>query len=50
MEQLSEEEQQKILESPPKGTLAVILVYAAIFIVTWLFMYFGRFLAHGPVN
>ncbi len=47
---LSEEEQKKILHSPPIGTLAVMVVYGAIMAAAWLALYFGRFLAHGPVN
>lgn len=50
MSQLSEEQQRKIMEAPPKGTLAVILVFGAIFTVAWLLMFFGRFLPHGPVS
>jgi len=47
---LSPEEERAILESPPKGTFAVIVFYALIFGAAWLALYFGRFLAHGPVN
>jgi len=47
---LSEEEQKKILHSRPTGTLAVMVVYGAIMAAAWLALYFGRFLAHGPVN
>jgi hypothetical protein len=47
---LSPEEQKQILESAPKGTLAIILGYGLIMGLAWLALYFGRFLAHGPVN
>ena len=50
MNQLSEEEQRKIMESPPKGTLAIVLLFGAIFTSAWLLMFFARFLPHGPVN
>lgn len=50
MTDLSEEEERRILESPPKGTLAVLLVYAMVFMAGWLFLFFVRFLGHGIVN
>jgi hypothetical protein len=50
MSDLSPEEERRILESPPKGTFAVIVIYIAIFMAAWLFLYFGRFLAHGGVS
>lgn len=31
----------------PKGTLAIVLVYAALFVAGWLFLYFGEFLPRG---
>ena len=50
MTPLSDEEQRKILESPPKGTFAVMLLYGAVMGAAWAALYFGRFLAHGPVS
>jgi hypothetical protein len=50
MTPLSEEEQRQIIESPPRGTFALIVVYGLIMGAAWLALYFGRFLAHGPVN
>ncbi|MEN8130004.1 MAG: hypothetical protein ABFS45_07370 [Pseudomonadota bacterium] len=50
MNQLSPEEEKKILEMPPKGTWALMLLLAAALLGGWLWMYFGMFLAHGPVN
>jgi hypothetical protein len=50
MNKLSPEEEKAILESPPKGTFAIIVVYALVFGAAWLALYFGRFMAHGPVN
>jgi len=31
----------------PKGTLAIVLVYALLFVLGWLFFYFGEFLPRG---
>ncbi|MGD2073608.1 MAG: hypothetical protein PVI91_00270 [Gammaproteobacteria bacterium] len=50
MEELSEEEQKRIMQSLPKGTFAVMLIYGLIMTLAWLALYFGRFLAHGPVS
>ena len=50
MSPLSEQEKRQIMESPPKGTLTIILIYGIIFGVAWLALYFDRFLAHGPVS
>jgi hypothetical protein len=50
MQHLSEEEERRILESQPKGTLAVLLVFALIFMVGWLVLFFVRFLGRGVVN
>lgn len=47
---LTEEEEKQILESPPKGTWAMLLVYGILFTAAWLYMWFGVFVAHGPVN
>ena len=50
MSDLSPEEERRIIESPPKGTFALIIVYGVILITAWLLLYFGRFMAHGPVS
>jgi hypothetical protein len=50
MSKLTPDEEKRILESPPKGTLALLLLMAAIFAVAWAYMYFGRFLEHGAVT
>jgi hypothetical protein len=50
MSSLTEEEKKKIMEGPPKGTLALMLVFGALFALAWLTMYFGRFLPHGAVS
>lgn len=50
MSQLTPVEEKKALESAPKGTFALMLLLAAVFAVGWAFLYFERFLVHGPVN
>jgi len=35
-------------EFDPVGTLALILLYLAILVVMWFFMYFVEFLGNGP--
>ena len=50
MSQLTPEEQQKILNSPPKGTFALMLLVGALIFVGWAGMFFYMFLKHGPVN
>jgi hypothetical protein len=31
----------------PKGTLALVLIYGALFLIGWAWVYFGEFLARG---
>jgi hypothetical protein len=31
----------------PRGTLAIVIIYGALFALGWLGMYLGRFLAQG---
>ena len=31
----------------PKGTLAIVLIYAALFVLAWLVLYYGAFLPRG---
>jgi hypothetical protein len=50
MSSLSPEEQEKILHAKPKGTFALLLVFAVLFMGGFLYMYFYMFLLHGPVN
>jgi hypothetical protein len=47
---LDREEEQKILAAPPKGTFALLLVFAVLFLVGWLLLYFGRYMVLGPVS
>ena len=49
MSQLTPEEEEKILHSLPKGTFALLLVFAAIFAAAWAFM-FILFMSHGPIQ
>lgn len=46
----SNDDEKKILESSPKGTLTLLIIFAIASIIGWLYMYFGMFLTHGPVN
>jgi len=50
MSSLSPEEEEKILHAPPKGTFALLLIFAALFMGGFLYMYFYMYLLHGPVN
>ena len=50
MNQLSPEEEKKILTSAPKGTLFIILLFGLVFTLAWLGLFFGRFLGYGPVS
>ena len=50
MSQLSPEEEQKILSTPPKGTFALMLVVAALIFAGWAYMFLNMFLQHGPVK
>ena len=50
MSQLTPEEEHKVLHSKPVGTYALLLVFAALMVAGWGFMYFYMFLQHGPVN
>jgi len=49
MSQLTPEE-EKIVAQSPKGTYAILLIYAVTMVAGWLFMFFGYFLPHGPVQ
>ena len=50
MNQLTPEEEKKILESPPLGTFALMLLVGALIFAGWLYMFFGMFMEHGPIN
>jgi len=50
MSQLTPEEEQKILNSAPTGTFALMLLVGALLLAGWAYMFFFMFLEHGPVN
>ncbi len=50
MDQISDEERKKILESPPVGTWTLMLTVAVGMVVGWLFIYYGVFLPRGVIN
>lgn len=50
MPPLTEEERKQVMERPPWGTLALMLVFGVLFTLAWLAMYFERFLPHGTVS
>jgi len=43
-------EEKALLAEAPKGTYVLMLVVAALLFAGWALLYFGRFLAHGPVR
>jgi hypothetical protein len=47
---VSEAEEREILASSPRGTYAVLVVYAILFALLWLYFWFGLFLPAGPVR
>jgi hypothetical protein len=49
MTPLSEEE-KRILEEPPRGTWAIILVIGIGMLAAWLYFFFGIYMSHGPAN
>ena len=50
MSKLTRKEEQEILASPPKGTFALMLAVAILFMVCWLLLYFGRYMVLGPAS
>lgn len=50
MTQLSEEEREKIIKSPPVGTWALMLMVGAGMVAAWLFLYYGVFLPRGAID
>jgi hypothetical protein len=49
MDRLTAEE-ERLLADAPRGTYALMLIVAALLFVGWAVLYFGRFLANGPVR
>ncbi len=50
MGELNPDEEKKILESAPKGTMTLLIIFGIAMLLGWMYMYFGMFLTHGPVN
>jgi hypothetical protein len=50
MSELTPEEEQRILNSAPKGTFALLLLFALLMLAGWAFMFFFMFLENGPVS
>ena len=50
MSQLSEEERQKIINSSPVGTWALMLTVSLGMVAAWLFLYYGVFLPRGAIG
>ncbi len=47
---VTEAERMKILTSSPRGTFAVLVVYAILFAALWLYFWYGLFLPAGVVR
>lgn len=43
-------EEEALLAETPKGTFALMLIVAVLLFAGWAILYFGRFLAIGPVR
>jgi hypothetical protein len=43
-------EQKAALAEAPRGAFAVMVVVGMLLLAGWLLLYFGRFLAAGPVR
>lgn len=50
MSDLSPEEEERILHSAPKGTWTLMLLMAVGFVAGWAYLFFVRFLGHGPIS
>ena len=50
MDQISEEERKKILESSPVGTFALLSVVIGGMAIAWLFLYYGVFIPRGVIS
>ena len=47
MNEINEEERQRILNSSPVGTFALMSVVVGGMLIAWLFLYYGIFLPRG---
>lgn len=50
MNELNEEERQKIIHAPPVGTWTLMLIVSMGMLISWLFMYYEVFLPRGAIN
>lgn len=50
MSQLTPEEKKEAMHSAPRGTFALLFLFAGLMMAGWAFMFFYMFLQHGPVN
>ncbi|MEQ1486454.1 hypothetical protein [Methyloglobulus sp.] len=50
MSQMDEEERQRILESSPVGTFALLAAVIGSMVIAWLFLYFGVFIPRGIIS
>lgn len=50
MQEISEEDRKRILESSPVGTWALMLTVGIGFVIAWLFLYYGVFVPRGFVD
>ena len=50
MNELSEEERQKIIHSAPVGTWALTLIVGLSMVAAWLFLFYGVFLPRGAIG
>jgi len=45
-----EDDLERVLEDVPRGALALCVIAVALVLLFWLAIYFGIFLARGPVS
>jgi hypothetical protein len=50
LSQMDEEERQRILESSPVGTFALLAAVIGSMVIAWLFLYFGVFIPRGIIS
>jgi hypothetical protein len=50
MNQLTPEEERERIKGAPLGTFALMLLVGALLFGGWAFLFFYRFMQHGPVN
>jgi hypothetical protein len=50
MSNLTEEERKQILNGPPVGTWALMLMVSAGMLIAWLFLYYGVFIPRGTIH